>query len=102
MDYCKSMSTPMVTKWKNLHASQEELVDPTFYRQLIGSLIYMVNSSPDRCFAVNTLIQFMVKPRRVHWVSAKHVLRYIAGTVDYGLYYRRLDGVRLIGFMDSN
>ena len=63
--------------------------------------MYLVNSRPNLCFVVNTLSQFMVKPRRVPWVAAKHVLRYLAGIVDYGLYYRTSYGVRLIGFMDS-
>ena len=89
------MSTPMVANWKKLHASEGELVDPTLYRQLMGSLMYLVYSRPDPCFAVNTLSQFMVEP---HWVAAKHVLRYLAGTMDYGLDYRRSDGIRLIGF----
>ena len=38
----------------------------------------------------------------MHWVAAKHVLRYLAGTVEYGLDYRRSDGIRLIGFIDSD
>ena len=96
------MSTPMVTSWKKLHASEGELVDPTLYRQLIGLLMYLANSRPDMCFAVNTLSQFMVDPRRVHWVSAKHVLRYLACTVDYGMDYRRSHGVRFIAFTDSD
>ena len=77
-------------------------MDPTLYHQIIGSLMYLVNSRLDLCFAVNTLSQCMVEPRRVHWVAAKHVLRYLAGTVDYGLDYRRPNGVRLIGFTDSD
>jgi hypothetical protein len=43
----------------------------------------------------------MVDPRRVHWVVEKHVLRYIFGTVDYGLDYQRGDGVLLVGYIDS-
>ena len=43
----------------------------------------------------------MVEPRSVHWVAAKHVLHYLAGTMDFGLDYRRSDGIRLIGFTDS-
>jgi hypothetical protein len=98
----RPMTTPMITNWKKLHASESQLVDSTLYRQLIRSLMYLVNTRPDICFAVNTLIQFMVEPRRVHWVAAKHVLRYLCGMVDYGLDYYRGDGVRLVGYTDSH
>jgi hypothetical protein len=67
------------------------------YRQLIGSLMYLVNTRPYICFVVNTLNQFMVEPRSVHWVETKHVLRYLKGMVDYCLDYERGGGVRLIG-----
>ena len=96
------MATPMTTNFWKLIASESELVDATLYRQLIGSLMYLVNTRPDLSFAVNTLSQFMVEPRRVHWIAAKHVLRYIVGIVDYGLYYVRGDGVRLVGYSDSD
>eukprot|EP00253_Pinus_taeda_P031461 PITA_31461 len=96
------MSTPMITNWKKLHASDSELVDPTLYRQLIGSLMYLLNTRPDICFAVNTMSQFMCEPRKVHWVAAKHILQYLQGTVDYGLNYTQGDGVRLAGYTDSN
>jgi hypothetical protein len=51
----RPMTTPMITNWKKLHASESQLVDSTLYRQLIGSLMYLVNTRPDICFAVNTL-----------------------------------------------
>eukprot|EP00253_Pinus_taeda_P027457 PITA_27457 len=102
MEDCRPMSTPMITNWKKLHASDSELVDPTLYRQLIGSLMYLVNTRPDICFAVNTMSQFMCEPRKVHWMAAKHILRYLQGTVDYGLDYRQGDGVRLVGYTDSD
>eukprot|EP00253_Pinus_taeda_P021776 PITA_21776 len=70
MEDCRPMSTPMITNWEKLHASDSELVDPTLYRQLIGSLMYLVNTRPDICFAVNTMSQFMCEPRKVHWVAA--------------------------------
>lgn len=72
------------------------------YCQLIGSLMYLFNARPDICFAVNTLSQFMMEPGRVHYVAAKHVLRYLQGTVDYGLDYVKCDGVRLIGCTNSD
>jgi hypothetical protein len=102
MEDCRPMSTPMVTNWKKLSASDSKLVDATRYRQLIGSLMYLVNIRPDICLVVNTLGQYMVEPRSVHWIGAKHVLRYIAGSVDYGLDYVIGDGVGLIGYTDSD
>jgi hypothetical protein len=39
------------------------------------------------CFAVNTLSQFMVGLRQEHWVATKHMLRYLRGTMKYGLRY---------------
>ena len=60
--------------------------------------MYLVNTRLDMSFAVNTLSQFMVEPRRVHWIAAKHILRYLAGIVEYGLDHRRSGGADLIGF----
>jgi hypothetical protein len=64
--------------------------------------MYLVNTRPNICFVVSTLSQFMVEPRRVHWVAAKHVLRNLCGTVDYGLDYQRGDGIHLVGYTDSD
>jgi hypothetical protein len=102
MGDCRSMPTPMVTNWRKLSASESELGDATRYRQLVGSLMYLVNTRPDICFVVNTLSQYTVEPRRVHLIAEKHVLRYIAGSVEYGLDYVRGDGVGLIGYTVSD
>ena len=52
------MATPMITNWKKFDMSEDDEADPTFYRQLIGSLMYLVNTRPDICYAVNILSQF--------------------------------------------
>jgi len=98
---CKSMPTPMVTNLKLLNETSSDRVDSTIYRQMIGSLMYLTNTRPDICFAVNTLSQFMVEPRRVHWIAAKHILRYLKGTVEYGLKYRSDHEVNLEGYTDA-
>ena len=72
---------------KLLNDATSDRVDSTVYRQMITSLMYLTNTRPNICFAVNTLSQFMVDPRRVHWIAAKHVLRYLKRTVEYGLRY---------------
>ena len=82
---CKFMATPMESNLKLLADDPSELVDMTNYRQIIGSLVYLTNTRPDICFAMNTLSQYLVQPRRVHLVAAKHVMRYLKR--DYRLWF---------------
>eukprot|EP00253_Pinus_taeda_P012409 PITA_12409 len=56
----------------------------------------------DLILTVNQLIQPMVKPTKPYWKAAKHVLRYLRGTSQYGLWYRQTEGVKLQGFTDAN
>ena len=84
---CKDMATPMALNLKLLSDASLESVDATMYRQMIGSLMYLTNTRPNICFAVNTLCQFLTNPRHVHLMIAKHALRYLKVTVYYGLKY---------------
>jgi hypothetical protein len=83
---CKPMATPIVTYMKKLSVSSfdSDEIYPTLYRQLIGSSMYLVNTRPNTCYAVSALRQFMSQPRKTHWIAAKHVLRYLQGTVGHG------------------
>jgi hypothetical protein len=58
MMHCKSMDTPMNTDIIKVNIPYSDPVDPSLYRQLIGSLMYLVNTGPDIFFVVNTLSQF--------------------------------------------
>ena len=74
---CKQMTTPMITNLKRLRSSESSPVDPSKYRQLIGSLMYLVNTRPNICFAGNVLSQFQVEPKHDHWIKIKHILKYL-------------------------
>ena len=84
MDF-KSMSMIMMVNMKLLGDTTLEIFDANLYRHMIGLLMYLTNTRPDVCFVVNTLSQCMVDPRWVHLVAAKHILRYLKGTIEYGL-----------------
>ena len=64
--------------------------------------MYLFNTRPDICYAMNQLSQAMVKPTKLFWKAGKHVLRYLRGTSEYGLWYRQTDEVKLHGFMDAD
>lgn len=95
------MTTPMITNLKKLKSSDSSLVDPTSYRKLVGYLMYLVNSRLDICFAVKILSQFQLEPHHDHWITSKHVLRYLFGTIHHCLKYYSME-VNLIGFTNSD
>jgi hypothetical protein len=97
-----SMNTPMEAMLKLLVDTSSELIDATLYRQIIGSLMYLLNTRPDICFAVNTLSQFLVEPIHVHLVISKHVMRYLKGTIDCGLSYDGDHDFTLCGYIDAD
>ena len=94
MEGNKPMKTPLAWIWRK--------EDATFYGKLVGSLMYLVNTWPDICYAVNQLSQAMVKPTKLFWKAGNHVLRYIRGTTEYVLWYRQTEGVKLQGFTDAD
>ena len=64
--------------------------------------MYLVNTRSDICYVVNQLSQAMVKPTKLFWKVGKHVLRYLRGTFEYGLWYKQTDEVKLHGFTNAD
>ena len=81
----KERTTPMASKLNILCDASLERVDATMYHQMICSLMCLTNTRPEICFVVNNLSQFLMDPRYVHLIAAKHIMRYLKGTVDYVL-----------------
>ena len=102
VDY-KPVTTQMELDFKMLSGSAARpiLQNSTEYRQLVGPLMFLVNSHLDIYFEVNMLSQHMVKPHHIHWIGAKNPLRYLHGTITYGLRYTVGD-VRLLRYNDAN
>ena len=84
------MTTPMASNLKLLSDASSEKVDATMYHHMIGSLMYLTNMRPEIFIVVNTLSQFLTYSRHVHLIAAKHILRYLRGTIDYGLSMMRI------------
>ena len=100
MESYKPMETHLPGNWRKEDATSGEVVDATIYVKLVGSLMYLVNSRPDIFYAVNQLSQAMVKLTKIFWKVGKHVLRYLRGNTEYGLWDRWTEGVKLQGFTD--
>jgi hypothetical protein len=64
--------------------------------------MYMIHTRPDICYEVIAMSQFMNEPRQRHWVAAKHILRYLRGTITYGLRYTSSGVLFLHGYADDD
>ena len=74
--------------------------NPTKYRQLVGSLIYLTTTCPDLTFVVGILSRFMHKPCEGHWIAAQRVLKYLKGTQTLGIKYSKVSDFHLTGYSD--
>ena len=101
MTDCKPKSTPSEQK---LECNDTSPADSKTYREAVGSLIYaMTCTRPDICWIVTKLSQHLSKPLQSHWVAVKHVLRYLKGTLNKKLCYKKCeDGLKLIGYSDAD
>jgi hypothetical protein len=83
--------------------STTEEVDVTQYWHLVGSLHYLAHTQPDLAFFVGYVSRFMQWPMMEHQQAMKRIIRYVAGTLDHGLYYLRCPGeAHLVGYNDSD
>ena len=110
MDNARPLSTPMVVRSLDVNKDpfrprmdDEELFGPEVpYLSAIGALMYLASHTrPDISFYVNLLARYSSCPTRRHWNGVKHILRYLRGTLNMGLYYPKVPKAELIGYADA-
>ncbi|XP_020423899.1 uncharacterized protein LOC109950223 [Prunus persica] len=102
MEGYNSVQNPIVPETKLIKDEGGEKVDSTYFKQIVGSLMYLTTTRPDPMFAVNLISRYMESPTELHFQAAKRVLRYLKGTTDLGLFYKRKVGAKLMGFSDND
>jgi hypothetical protein len=100
---CNLALTLMEERLKLSRDSTTKEVDTMQYRHLVGSLRYLIHTRLDLTFSVGYVSRFMQRPTTEHQQAMKRITRYVAGTLDHGLYYPRCPGeAHLIGYSDSD
>jgi hypothetical protein len=95
-------STPVDTQGKLSEAEGNPVTDPTAYRSLAGALQYLTFTRPDITHAVQQICLHMHDPREPHLTALKRLLRYLRGTVDYGLLLHRSSSAELVVYIDAD
>lgn len=105
MSDCKPTSTPGYGSEISNIQPEDTLLDEEEtrkYQGIVGSLMYIAQVLRyDIMYATGQLARPMAKPSKIHMVAAKHTLRYLAGTTDFSITYKK-GGFKLATFTDSN
>jgi hypothetical protein len=102
MTDCNPCSTPVDTQGKLSDAEGNPVTDPTAYRSLAGALQYLTFTRPDITYAIQQICLHMHDPRESHLTALKRLLRYLRGTVDYGLLLHRSSSAELVVYTDAD
>ncbi|XP_058776035.1 secreted RxLR effector protein 161-like [Vicia villosa] len=86
-----------------LHQSfGKPISEPSTYRRLLGSLLYLTHTRPEIAYTVSKLSQFLATPTDKHMLAAIHVLKYLKNHPGQGLLFKSNYALRLTGFSDSD
>jgi len=94
--------TPMSTSVKISSDLAGKSVDPSLYRSMIGSLLYLTASRPDITFSVGVCACFQANPKESHLTTVKHIIRYVNDTLLYGIWYSRETNLVIAGYSDAD
>ncbi|KAK1685428.1 hypothetical protein QYE76_046276 [Lolium multiflorum] len=96
----RTIETPMELNVHLCATDGDPLPDPTRYRHLVGSLVYLAVTRLDISYHVHILSQFMSAPTSVHYSHLLHVLRYLRGTISSRLFFPRSSSLQLQTYLD--
>ncbi|GJT62830.1 hypothetical protein Tco_1006363 [Tanacetum coccineum] len=92
----------MVEKSKLDKDKEGKAVDPSHYRGMIGTLLYLIASRPDLQFAICMCARYQARPTEKHLHAVKRIFQYLKGTVNRGLWYSKDSSIALTTFADTD
>lgn len=104
MQNAKPIATPMIGGHTLSAHGSDPVMDTQLYRSIVGALQYATITRPQITYSVNKVCQFMQSPLLSHWRVVKRILRYLAGTLDSGLFMQSnpKSSMKLEGFCDAD
>jgi hypothetical protein len=97
----RTTETPMELNVHLVATDGEPLEDPTRYRHIIGSLVYLSVTRPDISYSVHILSQFVYAPTQIHYSHLIRVLCYLRGTISRRLFFSRFSSLQLQAYCDA-
>ncbi|KAL0349728.1 UNVERIFIED_CONTAM: putative mitochondrial protein, partial [Sesamum radiatum] len=98
----KPTTTPLPAGIKFSAQADSALPQPAIYRQLIRRLLYLSFTRPDLSHATQQLMQILQTPCKQHWDAIVHLVRYLKGTPQKGLFFPSGTPLNLKAYCDAN
>ena len=104
MSESKLVSMPVDTNMKFAKMTEDkECVHQQLYQSATGSFLYLsVGTMPDITYAVSNMAKFSVKLNKQHWIGVKHIMRYLKGTVHFGILYSMKGSKECVGYSEAD
>nr|GEY66877.1 hypothetical protein [Tanacetum cinerariifolium] len=102
MESSDPVDTPMMEKSKLDEGTQGKAVDPTHYREMVGTFMYLTTSRPDLTFVVCMCAWYQAKPTEKHLHAIKRIFKYLRETVNKGLWYPKDSSIALTAYEDAD
>ncbi|GKC27001.1 hypothetical protein Tco_1034295 [Tanacetum coccineum] len=102
MESCDLVDTPMVEKSKLDEDTLGKAIDPTHYRSMVGTLMYLASSRPDLVYAVCMCARYRARPTEKNLHAVKRIFCYLRGTVNQGLWYPKDSAIALTAFANAD
>ena len=108
MDQANSLAAPMIGRSKTKDdpyqpcEEEEEIIDKSKYLTAVGAFTYLTtHTKPDIVFATSILARHSQSPTSRHWNAVNHLMRYLRGTSDLGLFYQKSNHSEILGYANS-
>jgi hypothetical protein len=97
---CKPTSTPITHEIVLYRDDGVEIVDETTYISIVGNLMFLTHTRPDITYFVSLVLRYMTEPSEIHMNESKRILRYVKGTLNFGIHYYTSKRFNLVGSID--
>ena len=102
LEFATSVRTPMSPNVKLTIDLLGKSVDPSLYRSIIGSLLYLTANRLHISYSVGVCARYQANPKKSHMTALKRIIKYVKTTVEFGVWYSKDTSVVLAGYSDPN
>ena len=102
LESASSIRTPMSPNVKLTVDLLGKSIDPSLYRSMISSLLYLSASRPNISYSVGVCAKYQANPKESHMTALKRIIKYVKTTAEFGMWYNKDTSDVLAGYFDAD